>query len=92
LHDLRGPRRGLPRRPFLHPALPLFFAVFAGNYQRATSLAPQKSWSSVNPPEPGTARRSAVNPSKIRKIAILKLPRLHAMNQPFAAAQKARYL
>jgi len=87
VHELRNlrPTEWIVAAAFLHPA-PAVFAVFAGNYQRATSLAPQKSWSSVNPPEPGTARRSAVNPSKIRKIAILKLPRLHAMNQPFAAA------
>jgi hypothetical protein len=68
------------------PGAPAVFAVFAGNYQRATSPVPQKSWSSVTPPEPGTARRFAVNPPKIRKKAILKLPRLHATNPPFAAA------
>jgi hypothetical protein len=45
--------------------VPLFFAVFAvfaGNYQRAMSFPPQKSWSSGNPAEQGTAGRSAVTP------------------------------
>jgi len=34
---------------------PAVFAVFAGNYQLATSPSPQKSWSSGNTAEEGTA-------------------------------------
>jgi len=49
------------------PAAPAVFAVFTGNYQRATSPSPQKSWSSGSPAEQGTARRSAVNRCKFAK-------------------------
>jgi hypothetical protein len=64
------PAEWIASTAFLHPALPLFFAVFAvfaGNYQRATSPSLQKSWSSGSPAEQGTARRRAVSPCKSAK-------------------------
>jgi len=39
-------------------ALPAVFAVSAGNYQRATSPSPQKSWSSTGATEKKTAGNS----------------------------------
>jgi hypothetical protein len=69
LRDLRSPWSGLPLRPFLTRRSRYFavFAVFAGNYQRATSPSPQKSWSFGSRAEQGTARRPAVDPCKLAK-------------------------
>jgi hypothetical protein len=39
--------------------IPAVFAVFAGIYQRAVSLVPQKSWSSGGAAEQGTADERA---------------------------------
>jgi hypothetical protein len=48
LHDRRGPWSGLPRG-LSSPGALAVFAVFTGNYQRATWPSPQKSWSSGSP-------------------------------------------
>jgi hypothetical protein len=61
-----APRSGLPPQPS-SPNAPAVFAVFTGNYQRATSPSVQKSWSSGSPAEEGTARRPAVKPCKFAK-------------------------